>query len=99
MAGEAYHLSLQSMSDLTLEGSFDRVVYPLRSPIIASISVSDNAPIQGAWVTASVQRPDGTTNTLSLYDDGRHGDGLANDGKYAGSYSNTTLAGSYRFLD
>ncbi|MBN2088313.1 VWA domain-containing protein [candidate division KSB1 bacterium] len=35
--------------------------------------------------------------TIYLYDDGTHGDSLANDGIYTNSYSNTMIDGSYVF--
>lgn len=37
------------------------------------------------------------TVTISLYDDGTHGDGAANDGIYANYYTNTSIDGSYTF--
>ncbi len=36
-------------------------------------------------------------SSLPLFDDGAHGDGLANDGIYGNFYSNTGVAGSYLF--
>ncbi|MBD3339022.1 MAG: VWA domain-containing protein, partial [Candidatus Lokiarchaeota archaeon] len=38
-----------------------------------------------------------TLDAMNLYDDGRHGDGSANDGIYANYYQNTTIDGSYNF--
>jgi len=37
------------------------------------------------------------TDVLTLYDDGLHGDGAANDGLYSNYYVNTSIAGSYSF--
>jgi hypothetical protein len=34
---------------------------------------------------------------VSLYDDGLHGDGAANDGVYANTYIGTSVAGTYAF--
>jgi hypothetical protein len=45
-------------------------------------------------------RPSATrtiSQTISLYDDGQHSDGAANDGIYANSFTNTTTAGIYTF--
>lgn len=45
----------------------------------------------GVWVTS----PNGTTETMGLYDDGKHDDGAANDGVYARRYTKTSAAGAY----
>jgi M6 family metalloprotease-like protein len=49
--------------------------------------------IAAAIKAASVQ----TTTSLTLYDDGAHGDGAPNDGVYANQFSGTTTAGTYTF--
>jgi len=55
----------------------------------------------GTKLTARVTRPDGSTETLDLFDNGRdapeHGDDLAGDGIYTGVYKNTGLKGAYGF--
>jgi len=67
-------------------------------PIKVSVSLADIQPITGATVTALVEPPSpGSPSTITLHDDGNHGDGLANDGVYANSYVDTSIAGSYRF--
>ena len=38
-----------------------------------------------------------TADSLTLYDDGLHGDGAANDGLYSNYYINTSIDGSYTF--
>jgi len=57
------------------------------------------ASLTGPVASASFQfvHPDGTLlQTINLFDDGLHGDGLANDGVYGGTYTPTT-AGSFYF--
>ena len=49
--------------------------------------------IAAAIKAASVQ----TTTSLTLYDDGAHGDGAPNDGVYANQFFGTTIAGTYTF--
>jgi hypothetical protein len=48
-----------------------------------------------------VTRPDGSTDTVDLFDNGRdapdHGDDLAGDGIFTGVYKNTGLKGAYGF--
>jgi len=46
-------------------------------------------PETGATVHAVVTAPDGVDSRLTLYDDGAHGDGLADDGFYANWYRRT----------
>lgn len=58
-------------------------------PIIASLTDKGGAVTRGR-VVADVTHPDGTVLSLPLEDDGAHGDGLADDGIYAGVYTRTT---------
>jgi hypothetical protein len=55
----------------------------------------------GTKLTARVSRPDGTSDTLDLFDNGRdateHGDDIPGDGIYTGVYKNTGLKGAYGF--
>lgn len=55
----------------------------------------------GSKLTATVSRPDGSTETLDLSDEGRdptgHGDDVAGDGVFTGVYKNTNLKGAYGF--
>jgi hypothetical protein len=49
---------------------------------------TSGAPISGASVSAAVLRESGAVvNSLTLYDDGQHGDGAACDGVYGGSFT------------
>ena len=56
-----------------------------RVPIYALLTA--NGPIPDAMVEAFVTAPDGTETRVQLSDDGRHGDGQAADGLYAGLYT------------
>lgn len=55
----------------------------------------------GAKMTARVTRPDGSTDTLDLFDGGRdasgHGDDIPGDGIFTGVYTNTGQKGAYGF--
>ncbi len=76
-------------------------------PVIgAAVTVEVQAPtaslaewisINGDTVPPKPLRSLSSTITLSLYDDGNHGDGAANDGVYGGRYINTATSGSYIF--
>jgi hypothetical protein len=65
-------------------------------PVQIVAMLMDTQPITRAVVTASVQGPqDLSDRRLILWDDGRHGDGLAGDGVYANWYRPTRFAGGY----
>lgn len=68
-------------------------------PLTAKLS-ENNSPVSGASVKAQIIPDDGKFFTLTLFDDGTHGDGAANDGIYGattekladGTYSVTAKA-------
>ncbi|MCX5199351.1 choice-of-anchor D domain-containing protein [Streptomyces sp. NBC_00249] len=65
-------------------------------PILLTAFVSEaGLPVTGCEVRVEVTRPDGSTATLDLYDDGGHDDGEADDGEYAVSFPHTTVPGIY----
>ena len=61
-----------------------------RVPIHAFIS--SNEPLAGATAIADVTAPNGAVTPVRLYDDGQHGDGAADDGFYAGLYTQVNQA-------
>lgn len=83
----------QILMDLFLEGG------TLTDDLIkVTVSLADTQPIAGATVTVLVEPPSpGSPLSITLHDDGNHGDGLANDGVYANSFADTSIAGSYQF--
>ncbi len=62
-------------------------------PLIAFLADID--PLTGATVTALSER---TGELITLFDDGLHGDGAANDGAYGGILVNTNQAGGYSVI-
>jgi hypothetical protein len=62
-------------------------------PIVAFLS--DIAPLTGATVTALSET---TGELITLFDDGLHGDGAANDGAYGGTLLSTNLPGGYSIV-
>lgn len=56
---------------------------------------------KGKKITAVVTLPDGSKDTVDLFDNGRdvrgHGDDLAGDGVFTGVFKNTTQKGAYGF--
>lgn len=95
--GEAFNLSVQAATGLTLQAAFDKGSYEVGEGINLQISLSDSAPIKGARVTARVQRPDTKVDTVTFFDDGKHADGKAGDGVYSNFYARTDTPGTYRF--
>jgi hypothetical protein len=89
---------------LTLRAYFDQPSYSINDPIKLSVTLSDERLISDAQVVATVGPlvsvgPSSRDPVLVLYDDGLHGDGLANNGVYANTLdgSNTANAGAYNF--
>jgi hypothetical protein len=89
---------------LTLRAYLDQTSYLANDPIKLSVTLSDEQLITDAEVTAMVGPlvtvgPATRAPVLVLYDDGLHGDGLANNGVYANTLdgSNTTNEGAYNF--
>jgi hypothetical protein len=62
---------------------------------VSAMLANGTQAVSGAILSATVQRPDITTDQLPLYDDGAHGDGAASDGVYANGYTLSTNAGIY----
>lgn len=71
-------------------------IYVYAYPTNMGLALTSDKPI-----TANVIRPDGSTDTLMLYDRGRdasgHGDDVPGDGVFTGVYHSTGLAGPYQF--
>jgi PKD repeat protein len=81
-------------SDLGLSILLDEDVYHMPVPLTAQL-VNTSDPVAGATMVAQVKNPDGSTQSISLYDDGSHGDGQADDGIYSNLYTNAIAAGAY----
>lgn len=74
-------------SDITLSLTPDATWRPLNGTVkLTSKVMIKDAPLAGATVTCTVVRPDGTTQTVALLDDGAHNDGAARDGVYANAF-------------
>lgn len=85
------------VSDLTLEGFLglekDERLAGRPMPVVALLSDVD--PLVGASVSLEVPR---TGEVRTMFDDGNHGDGEANDGFYGATILNTNAAGGYTVL-
>ena len=67
-------------------------------PLTTTVLANGTTTLTGLAVNARVIRPDSSEETITLLDDGNHGDGAANDGTYGVSYTNTSIGGSYAVL-
>jgi hypothetical protein len=68
------------------------------NPMGIAASLTDTGPIIGANVRVWVEFPDHTLALLQLYDDGMHGDGVADDGIYGNELLQTGQHGSYNLF-
>ncbi len=64
-------------------------------PMPILVSLTDTGPIENASVVAAIEKPSGAISNLTLFDDGAHGDGTADDGIYANTFYQTGQTGSY----
>jgi len=63
-------------------------------PLFATL-FGESGPVENGSLTAEVTTPSGGVIPISLGDDGKHGDGAAGDGIYAGRFCRSSLFGSY----
>jgi hypothetical protein len=81
-------------SPLRLAASLDAESYPPGGPMRVSAMLRDrDRPVLGA--TLSAELAGAVTGTVPLLDDGRHGDGLPQDGVYAGTLPAPAAGGYY----
>ena len=96
---EAYRLLVVPATPIAVSGSVPAWL-PNNSPIVVTATVTYLAttPVTGGSVTAHIQRPDDTAETITLFDDGQHQDGIANDGVFGAIYDQTYTGGFYGIL-
>ena len=94
-------------ANLLKEGNISANIYfnpekekiELNEPVKIIVALSEKGdPITDAQINVEIKRPDNTSYSLSLYDDGYHDDVMAMDGVYANWYPYTELPGSYEVL-
>ena len=74
-------------SAITLSLTPDAAWKPLNGTVqLKAIVMDEETPAVGAMMKCTIVRPDETTQTVALLDDGAHGDGAADDGVYANSF-------------
>ena len=99
--GEEYAIGISISTDLTMNMYFDRDDYSVGEPIKVNATLADGIyPITGASVIADIDLPlaaSSAQDQITLFDDGMHGDGMANDGVYGNFYTSTNVEGAYQF--
>lgn len=67
--------------------------YP--SPFLLTAAVIYERLVSQLAINASIKAPDGSTSSITMYDDGTHGDVTASDGVYSAIFSNYSQNGDY----
>ena len=98
--GELYSIVVTGTSDFVTNFLAFEPTYAIGDTVRIGIRISEKTgdtahPIVGATTSATIVRPDGRIETLSLFDDGAHNDDAANDGIYAADYTNVDILGTY----
>ena len=78
--------------DVSLSNATPRIGEMVHLMVSLAGRRSDTAKVQ---TIAMIEHPDGTTDTLTLHDDGLNGDNLAGDGIYGSWYARVTTPGRY----
>lgn len=92
-----FNLSIQGVSDLTVNASFRQDTYQQGEMIGLQVSLSRNVAILGAEILAEIVLPDGSVQMMPTLDNGEHGDGRPGDGVYGLVFFDTHQTGTYRF--
>jgi len=81
---------------VTLEVSTDKAFYQNSESVVITANLrKDDEPIKDASVLAVLAVENTVIDTMLLFDDGTHGDPIADDGQYVNTFSNTTQGGRY----
>jgi hypothetical protein len=82
--------AIEATADATENGSWVGLDLMLRAAVLETL------PLAGVFVKAEVESPSGALASLTLFDDGDHGDGSEADGVYAARYFGGSEPGVYR---
>ncbi len=98
--GEGYGaVAFLENSAVELAFSTDADFYRNSGQVLFQATLTENgAALTNATVSANVRKPDGTSEEITLFDDGTNGDDIAGDGVYKYIYSNTQSGGIYNIV-
>lgn len=95
-SGCNYSIAVYMETNLFVGVGTDKKEYKPNDPIkIYAYVQYDDAPLEGARVIAEIKKPVLPPEKISLFDDGAHDDGEANDGIYANTYDDSSVSGAY----
>ncbi len=96
--GQVYVVSGSLDSPITLAFDTELASATLGQPVTLTATLQEFAtPVLGATVEGTITKPDGSSEVITLKDDGVGPDAQANDGTYTGTFGGTDLCGVYRF--
>ncbi|MCP4580823.1 MAG: hypothetical protein GY839_04350 [candidate division Zixibacteria bacterium] len=82
--------------DVILKTHIDKYFYRSGDFVLVIASLERKSlPLLGASVMARVFRMDTLIEKMNLYDDGTHGDSVSGDGRYTGTFINTSHSSAY----
>ena len=93
---ENFAMQVMASTPITLSVRTDRATYDDGEPVLLTAELKEGVePITDTKVFAEITMPNGSSETLKLYDDGTQGDIYHGDGIYTNSFSKTYCAGIY----
>lgn len=95
-SGSNYSIASFMETNLFVGAGTDKTQYKPNDPIIIyAYAQDDGTPLNGAAIIAEIQGSFFPSEIISLFDDGLHGDGEADDGIYANTYNGSSACGAY----
>jgi Mg-chelatase subunit ChlD len=93
---ENFTMQVMASSPITLSVRTDRATYDGGEPVLITAELKEGVKsITGTHVFAEITMPDGSSETLKLYDDGTPGDIYPGDRIYTNSFRKTYWVGLY----
>lgn len=98
-SGSKYSLEVFEETNLLVGVGTEKTQYKPNDPItIYAYAQDDGTPLEGAAIIAEIQGSFFPSEKISLFDDGVHGDGEADDGIYANTYNGSSAYGAYNVI-
>ncbi len=80
-------VNIKKKTDINIGIAINDHYYVIGEPVLINVLLTkQNQPIIGQEVSILIERPDGTKEKITAYDDGKNGDGRADDGLYHSRY-------------
>ncbi len=101
-AAQPVEVAVQALGvseNIVLTANPNKLNFEFPEPVLVQAEPVGKIHVVGATVTGTVSRPDGSTVSLTLFDDGSpsHGDEKADDGVYSNFFSQYNEDGAYEF--